>query len=105
MTEIERAVPTAMFAPVVYPRTCAMPPRSTLLRRTFSIRSSRSTARCRGARDLIDGDFTVSPTLTSPPSCPEPGRRGRISARSRKLRNDSRGTLRPAARAARELQR
>jgi hypothetical protein len=105
MTEIERPVLTAMFNPVVYPENLRDAAAVELPRRTFSIRSSRSTARCRGARDLIDGDFTVSPTSTSPPSCPEPGRHGWISARSRKLRSDSRGALRPAARAARELQR
>ena len=52
MTEIDRSVLTALFNPWSIPKTCAMPRRSTLPRRTFRIRSA---ARCRGARDLIDG--------------------------------------------------
>ncbi|WGS20602.1 MULTISPECIES: hypothetical protein [unclassified Bradyrhizobium] len=104
MTEIERSVLTAMFNRVVYPEDLRDAAGSTLPRRTFSIRLSRSAARCprcRGARYLIGGDFTASPTSTSPPSCPEPGRRGRISARSRKPQL----ALAAPARAARELQR
>lgn len=56
MTEIERSVLTAMFNRVVYPEDLRDAAGSTLPRRTFSIRLSRSAARCprcRGARYLI----------------------------------------------------